>query len=280
MWIQSNMVPNFENDELVSIHGVSIDITDKKEDEEKIRQQNIRLNAIIEAIPDFLFITDHEGNFLEFFNPDSSDLLIQEERIIGANFRDVFDAPIADFHIRMLNKCLNQNSLVTYEYSALTEETTKHFEARLVPFDDTRILIFVRNITKRKIQESEIRKLSLAVEQSPVSVVITDLNANMEYVNPAFTKATGYSVEELIGQNTSMLKSGKTDLAVYKNLWKTIGQGKTWFGEWINKRKNGEFYWESISITPIHDETGNITNYLGIKQDITARKKAEFPRRL
>jgi PAS domain S-box-containing protein len=275
MWIQSNMVPNFENDELVSIHGVSIDITDKKEDEEKIRQQNIRLNAIIEAIPDFLFITDHEGNFLEFFNPDSSDLLIQEERIIGANFRDVFDAPNADFHIKMLNKCLNQNSLVTYEYSALTEETTKHFEARLVPFDDTRILIFVRNITKRKIQESEIRKLSLAVEQSPVLVVITDLNANIEYVNPAFEKATGYSEEELIGQNTSMLKSGKTDVAVYKNLWITIMQGKTWFGEWINKRKNGEFYWESVSITPIYDETGNITNYLGIKQDITARKKAE-----
>ncbi len=275
MWIQSNMVPNFENNELVSIHGVSIDITDKKEAEEKIRQQNIRLNAIIEAIPDLIFISDNEGNFLDYFVPDSADLLLPKEKIIGANVKNIFDAPTADFHRQMLKKCLTQKSLVTFDYFLSIAGNKKFFEARLVPLDDRQVLSFVRDISKRKMQESEIRKLSLAIKQSPALVVITDLNAKIEYVNPALEKATGYAAEELIGRNTRMLKSGKTDVAVYKNLWKTIGQGKTWFGEWMNKRKNGEVYWEDVSITPIHDEAGKITNYLGIKQDITERKKAE-----
>jgi len=275
MWIRSNMVPNFENDELVSIQGVSIDITDKKEAEGKIRQQNIRLNAIIEAIPDLIFISDDEGNYLEYFGPNSEDLLISKEKIIGANVKNVFDAHTADLHIKMLKQCLEQKSLVTFDYYLSIAGNQKFFEARLVPLDEQRVLSFVRDISERKIQEREIRKLSLAVKQSPVLVEITDLNANIEYVNPAFVRTTGYTNEELIGKNTRILKSGLTKDAVYKNLWKTIKQGKTWFGEWINKRKNGEFYWESVSITPIYDETGIITNYLGIKQDITKRKETE-----
>jgi PAS domain S-box-containing protein len=274
-WIQANMVPKFENDQLVSISGVSIDITDKKEDAEKIRQQNIRLNAIIDAMPDLIFVSDRDGNYLEYFSPDSEDLLYPKEKLVGANLKDVFDATTTELHLKKINECLQQKKLISYEYSSSKNGKQQFFEARIVSLDEKRVLRFVRDITERKMQEKQIRKLNLAVEQSPVSIAITDLDANIEYINPAFVRSSGYPREELIGRNTRILKSDNTDISTYKNLWSTIIQGKTWNGEWINKKKNGELYWESVSISPIFDETGTITNYLALKQDITERKNAE-----
>ncbi len=131
------------------------------------------------------------------------------------------------------------------------------------------------DITEKKQKDIELKRLSLAVEQSPATIVITDLNANVEYVNPAFEATTGYSFAEVVGQSTKILQSGKTDNSVYQQMWETITRGEEWHGEWINKKKNGEFFWENILITPIHDENNVITNYLAVKQDITNRKQAE-----
>ena len=131
------------------------------------------------------------------------------------------------------------------------------------------------DITEIKEAEVKIRKLNQAIEQSPVSIVITDLKGNIEYVSPAFYQTTGYTLEEVVGNSTSLLKSGKTDPAVYHDMWETIETGKAWQGEWINKKKNGEFYWESASITPILDTEGKMINYLAVKQDISLRKQTE-----
>jgi len=141
--------------------------------------------------------------------------------------------------------------------------------------EEEKVLRFVRDITERKHAEREIKKLNVAIEQSPVSIVITDLDANILYANPTFCETTGYTPSEVVGSNAKILKSGKTPNEVYSDLWQTIKAKKVWHTEWINKKKNGELYWESISITPIQDENGEITNYLAIKQDISERKKAE-----
>ena len=121
----------------------------------------------------------------------------------------------------------------------------------------------------------ELRKLSQATENSPASVVVTDKNGTIEYVNPTFCEVTGYSAEEAIGQNPSVLKSGDLPESYYKELWDTILSGKVWRGEFRNKRKNGEKFWESASISPIMDEDGEITHFVAVKQDITERKAAE-----
>lgn len=139
---------------------------------------------------------------------------------------------------------------------------------------------------KRKEAEDRIRKLSAGIEQSPASVVITDLQGNVEYVNKRFTEVTGYSFDEIKGKHTRLLKSGETSKDEYKNLWETISQKKEWRGEFHNKRKNGELYWEIASISPILNENGEITNFIAVKEDIThiknmtndlitARNKAE-----
>ena len=132
----------------------------------------------------------------------------------------------------------------------------------------------VNDITERKKGEDEIKKLNTAIEQSPVSVVITDIEGMIQYVNPFFTKITGYSYEEAIGQNPRVLKSGKHDDEFYKNMWDTLTAGKTWEGEIVNKKKNGELYWESALISPVLNENGEITSFIGVKSDITEKKKA------
>lgn len=131
------------------------------------------------------------------------------------------------------------------------------------------------DITKQKQAETEIKKLSIAVEQNPSSIVITDTKGNIEYVNPKFTEVTGYTYEESIGQSPNILKSRKTDEAVYKNLWETITAGKTWRGEFINIKKDGEEFIENTVIAPIFSSNQTIINYIAIKEDITAKKEAE-----
>lgn len=121
----------------------------------------------------------------------------------------------------------------------------------------------------------EMEKLSLAVEHSPASIVITDSFATIEYVNGRFTKITGYSKEEALGKNPRILRSGQTPLSVYSDLWKTILSGREWRGELLNKKKNGDLYWEDVQISSIKDPNGKITHFVGVKEDITVRKTLE-----
>jgi PAS domain S-box-containing protein len=122
---------------------------------------------------------------------------------------------------------------------------------------------------------AELRKFASAVEQSHSTIVITDLAANIEFVNPAFTAVTGYSSSEAIGLNPRILQSGVHDAAFYRSMWHTLKQGDQWQGELLNKRKDGSLYWESVTISPMRDEQGMVTHYVAVKEDITARKKAE-----
>ena len=126
-----------------------------------------------------------------------------------------------------------------------------------------------QQISERTLIENELRKLSTAVEQSPASVLITDTAGIIEYVNPKFSEITGYSPEEAIGQNPRILKSGTQSDEFYRNMWKTISSGKVWRGELHNRKKNGELFWESASISPVLNNDGMITNYLAVKEDTT-----------
>jgi diguanylate cyclase (GGDEF)-like protein/PAS domain S-box-containing protein len=137
------------------------------------------------------------------------------------------------------------------------------------------IFIIERDVTERKKIELQLRSLSVAIEQSPVSVVITDLEGTIQYVNPQFEKVSGYSAAEAIGQNPAILQSGQTSPTVFTELWESLNQGKPWTGEFINKRKNGEVYYEEAHIAPVYDTNGAINRYVAVKLDITERKQYE-----
>jgi two-component system sensor kinase FixL len=149
-----------------------------------------------------------------------------------------------------------------------------------IPLHDKRgrvrgcIAAFV-DITARKKAEESLRKLSLAVEQSPVNVAITDIDGNIEYANPRFCQVTGYTLAEAIGKNPRILKSGHTSDEEYRSLWQTIKAGGEWSGEFLNKAKDGTFFWERAHITSIKDGAGRITHFLAVKEDITKSKAVE-----
>ncbi len=144
------------------------------------------------------------------------------------------------------------------------------------------IISVTQDITQQKLAEEEkkktdawLRTLSVAITQTPVTTVITDLKGDIVYVNPKFTETTGYTAEEALGQNPRILKSGEMPASNYKEMWQTITAGKNWTGVFHNKRKNGQLYWESAIISPVIDENGEITHFMAMKEDITERKRLE-----
>jgi diguanylate cyclase (GGDEF)-like protein/PAS domain S-box-containing protein len=137
-----------------------------------------------------------------------------------------------------------------------------------------RMLVW-RDVSDRYTIQEDRRKLARAVEQSANAIVITDSKGQIEFVNPAFTRVTGYTLEEVQGQNPRVLKSGEQAPEFYRDLWGTIMSGETWQGEFHNRRKDGTLYWEAATISPIRRSDGQITHFVAVKEDITARKEAQ-----
>lgn len=138
-----------------------------------------------------------------------------------------------------------------------------------------RMLGMCEDITAERESGEQIRKLSQAVEQSPIMVIITDLSGNIEYVNPRFSEITGFTREEAIGQNPRFLKGPSQSQESSRNLWATIASGKIWKGEFCNRKKNGEIFWADASISPVLDASRKPTHFLAIQEDITTRKEME-----
>jgi two-component system cell cycle sensor histidine kinase/response regulator CckA len=137
---------------------------------------------------------------------------------------------------------------------------------------------YVRDVTQRMETEAVLRQLTRAVEQSDVTIVITDRDGNIEYANPYFEVSSGYTVQEVRGKNPRILQAGDTPRATYLALWEALLAGAEWRGELHNKRKDGSTYWESVVISPVRDATGTTTNYVAVKEDISERKRAESER--
>jgi PAS domain S-box-containing protein len=133
----------------------------------------------------------------------------------------------------------------------------------------------VENAIRRMRVVEQVNKLTHAVEQSPASVMITDSHGHIEYVNPRFSVVTGYESSEVAGQNPRLLKSGHHPPEFYQELWETIASGRLWHGEIRNRKKDGELFWESVSISPITNQDGVVTHYVAVKEDITARMQAD-----
>jgi len=155
-----------------------------------------------------------------------------------------------------------------------------HFVLKPLDYDQLfaaidRSINYVMLSQKVRLQQEHIIKLSRAVEESPNSVVITDLAGTIEYVNPKFSELTGYAPHEALGRNVRFIKSELTPPEVYRDLWRTIRAGREWRGEILNRKRNGDPYWEVVSISPIHGTGGTITHYVAVKEDITERKRAE-----
>jgi len=202
------------------------------------------------------------------------------EKLTGLHINDVLGRPVKGIlpdteasQVALYNEVANGGGPQSFELHS--KELERDYLVYAFSPEKGRFVTIFSDISEIKRSESQIRKLSEAVTQSPASIVITDLDGSIEYVNPWFTEETGYTLQEAVGQNPRVLKSGEQCTAYYKNLWDTISSGRKWTGEFHNKKKNGELYWEAAVIAPIKNEQGEVTNYLAVKEDITAMKELQ-----
>ena len=268
--------------------GTTHDITDLRLAHEKLRHSEERFRSLVANIPAVIWSSDVHGQ-TQYISPNA-------EPVFGFTSEEMCEKGAEIWFERI---CPNDSSRVVQAFHQLFSEGRPFdVEYRVQHKDGTWIWVhdrayrtyerdgvrcadgFISNITERKRTEERLRKLSRAVEQSPASVVITDVRGTIEYVNPKFAQLTGYAPEEAIGQNPRFLKSGMQPAAVYRELWETVLSGGEWRGELANRKKNGEIYWESASIVPIRDSAGTITHLLAVKEDITERKRADKELRL
>ncbi len=250
---------------------------------EALRNSEKRYRRLFEAARDGILILDFETGMIVDVNPFLIEMLgYSYEQITGKRIWELgFFKDIVANRNKFLE--LHENEYVRYEDMPLETKDGRilnvEFISNVYVVESHKVIqCNIRDITERKRAEAALNKLSRAVEQSPVSIVITDLDGAIEYVNPKFVQITGYSLEEAIGKNPRILKSGEKPPEEYKQLWDMITSGSEWQGEFHNKKKNGELYWESAIISPIMDVRGIITHFLAVKEDITLRKEAEAER--
>lgn len=197
-----------------------------------------------------------------------------EEIAVDALKKGAYDYLIKDvdgYYLRMLPITI-KNALHRFQ----VEKDNKNYQQNLEQLVKEQTRLLEQELEIRKTHELGLLKFSTAIEQSPASIVITDLDGNLNYVNPNFTKITGYSLEEVKGKNPRILKSGIHKKEVYKKLWDTIISGQNFTSEFCNKKKNGELYWEIASFSPIKNEKNEIVNFIKVAEDITVRKKLEL----
>ncbi|MCK5516453.1 MAG: ABC transporter substrate-binding protein [Desulfobulbaceae bacterium] len=254
---------------------LSCDVAKRKLAEEGLR----KLTRAVENGPMAIIITDLQGT-IEYVNPkfthmtgfESGEAIGHNPRIFSSGqhpqefYKEVWKTILAgkEWHGEFLNKA--KTGELQWQSALIAPIIDENKEV-------THFVSIQEDVTEKNMVAKELQKLSWAIEHSPVSVVITDLEGTIEYVNPCFCKTSGYTQEEAIGQNPQILNSGKHSPEFFKELWDTIKSGQVWNGEIANKRKNGTIYWENSTISPILDETGQIISFEAVKEDITERKR-------
>ncbi|MGB9697269.1 MAG: PAS domain S-box protein [Ignavibacteria bacterium] len=280
--IYFDSVHNFNEDEdyLAKALAAQFSIAyTKNKNKEALAESEKRYRYLFEISPVGIMILDKEGHIVKANKTISQILGYDIKELEGLDIRNVVPPEDKGRIERDIEKIMRDGF---YEHQV----TNKRKDGNLVylnlvetPITITSgndgILSIAVDITEKRLYEEQIIKLSTAVEQSPFSIVVTDINGYIEYANEATSKVSQYEKDELIGAKTSIFKSGLTPVEVYKQMWSTIKAGNVWGGELCNRKKNGEYYWEFINIAPIVDREGKIKNFIAIKTDITSRKILE-----
>lgn len=286
-WLSVNAVPEFDADhKLKTIIVTFIDISKRKEAEQVVHESFERLSKIASRIPGMIYqyklypdgrsCFPYASNAIKYiYQVDPSEVVSDASKVF-----ELFHPEDFDYIIQSLKESAEKLKPWRYDYRVkYNDGTIRYLSGSALPQkeEDGSVIWygFIHDITEKKQVEEKVLQLSRAVEQSPASIVITDTKGNIQYVNSKFSKITGYSIEEAVGKNPRILKSGKTSAHEYKILWETIARGKEWRGEFENIKKNGEIFWEMASISPIFNGKGEIINFLAVKEDITERKVIE-----
>ncbi len=283
IWVECRGKPVLDaQGRVVKLTGFIQDISERKQTEFILAKERGFLKTLLQAIPDAVWLKDPEGVYLacnlrfeRFAGHDEAGLL-------GKTDYDIFDREQAELFCDNDRKAiaagrtiLNEEKLVFADDGHCELSQTLKTPVFNVTGNLVGVLGIARDITAIRQTESQLRQLSLVVEQSPESIVITNVDAEIEYVNEAFLRVTGYAREEIIGQNPRILNSGKTPAETFTALWASLAAGQSWKGEFINKTKDDREYTELVFAAPIRQPDGHISHYVALKEDITDKKQRD-----
>lgn len=258
------------------------DITQYRKVESTLRDSEARFKALFQGAPDAIIITDKNSRIvlvnnqtITLFGYSMDDLMGNSiDIVIPERFREAY----YKYQKAFIDEIDTRPGISLPLYGVRKNRREIPIEIALSPVKIPSGVIFtniIRDLTIRKEAEEQLRLQSVALESAANGIMITDRNGNIQWVNPAFTKMTGYSVDEVLGKNPRIQKSGLVPQEIFNNLWMTILSGNVWHGELINRRKDGSITTEEQTIAPVRDSSGQIIHYIAIKQDITERKHAE-----
>lgn len=271
---------------VLSIVGMSLATLnfERSQNEKAIRERETRLKAIIDNAMDAVVLMDSTGRISDWskqaeqvFGWPREDAIgrAMHETIIPARYRNACHQGLQHLLASGKSKIMN-NRIETHALHRDGHEFPIELTVSQIVIDGKQEFnAFIRDITQSRLATEKLRKLSMVVEETGNSVIITDPQGIIEYVNPAFSRISGYTAKEVLGRNSNILSSGWTPAETYQSLWAHLHSGKEWRGELHNLKKNGETLWESQTISILRDEQGEISHFVAIKEDITARKQAE-----
>lgn len=247
----------------------------------ELRQKNAEFEAVFQAFPDLFLLLDADGTILEYKGQQRCNVHISPSAIGQQKIQDLLPSNVARDYEQAIGLVDQQQWIASLEYDLCGSAVTQSYEARLVPFQEQKIMMFIRNTTEKnqaeralKASYKQLSDLKYALDQAAI-VAVTDAKGKITYVNDRFCTISGYSREELIGQTHRIIKSEEHPPEFFRRLWSTIAQGQIWRSEVKNKAKNGSYYWMDTTIVPLLNERGRPMQYLSIRYDITDRKQAE-----
>jgi len=263
---------NFDEDEYLVIF---VDVTGRKAAEATLKESEAKFRAYIEHAPLGIFVANREGRYIQV-NPAACEMTgYSSDELLALGISEL-TAPESRETVHEEFRKVTETGSASCELAYLHKSgETRYWHISAVRLNDGQVMAFKTDVTDRKRALEELHTLRSAVHQSANLIVITDPTGRIEYVNPAFERCTGYTSAEVIGGTPRILKSGRHDASMYRELWATISAGKTWRGEFLNRRKDGSLYWESTTISPIFGSLGQIQHYVAIKEDISAKKALE-----
>ena len=260
------------------MRGTHHDITHQKSVEAALRSSESRFRAYMDQAADALFVHDSAGRILDVNRQACEILGYSREELLQLSFLDL-ETEI-DF-ARVQSVWIGMTPGETYAVAGQQRRkdgSVLPVEVSVGCFDldgQRQFVALSRDVSERQRNEETLRKLSQAVEHSPSMILITDPTGRVDYVNPSWEQVTGYRLEEVRGQKPRALKSGVHSREFYAHLWSEITAGRVWRGEFCNRRRNGELYWESAAIAPVLDNAGHITHFVAVKEDISERRALE-----
>jgi PAS domain S-box-containing protein len=271
----------FNEDEIKLLIEVAGDISFSLESiakEKAITISELRYRRLFESAKDGIIILDAYNGEIVDVNPFiTTNLDYSKEELVGKHLWEIGFMKDSIFNKESFLQLL-ENEYIRYDDLPLRRKNGTSMDVEFVSnvylVDNVKVIqCNIRDITERKIAEKELLKLSRAVEQGPASVVITNREGDIEYVNQKFCNISGYPKEEVVGKNPRILSSGYHDKKFYDELWNTLLAGNNWSGEILNKKKNGELYWESTLISPLINNNRDITHFVAVMEDITEKIK-------